>query len=218
MTVQSEANKTGNSSRTLALGLLAVLLLGLGLLVYFLVGNLQHPRDNSPEVTFARDMMAHHAQAVEMATLIRDRSEDEGLRQLTLDMILTQQNQIGQMQAWLNLWNVPQEGLEPPMQGMGEMMGMAPQESVNALTTLPISEAEVSFLQLMIRHHEGGVFMAQDILKTTRNAVVKRLAESVVASQTGEIAYMESLLEKRGAERLEPLQPVNQGAMPGMNH
>jgi uncharacterized protein (DUF305 family) len=216
MTMQFEASK-GNSRRNLTLGLLAVLLLGLGASFYFLVGNLRTPRDNSPEVIFSRDMMAHHAQAVEMATLIRDRSTDEELRQLTLDMILTQQTQIGQMQAWLHLWNVPQEGLEPPMQGMGEMMGMAPQESVNDLAILPISEAEISFLQLMIRHHEGGVFMAQDSLETPQS-VVKRLAESIVTAQSGEIEYMENLLEKRGAERLEPLAPMNQGAMPGMDH
>lgn len=152
--------------------------------------------------------MAHHSQAVEMTVLIRDRSTDPELRQMTLDMLLTQQNQVGQMFAWLELWGVPQEGLEPPMQGMGEMMGMAAQQDVNSLDTLPIEEAEIKFLQLMIRHHEGGVFMAQDVLEKTNNAVVKRLAESIVASQSGEVTYMESLLEKRGGERLEPLQPM----------
>lgn len=206
------------SRRNLLLGLVIVWLLGLAVQLYFLLANPLTPRENSPEVTFTRDMSAHHAQAVEMATLIRDRSTDPELRQLTLDMLLTQQNQIGQMQAWLNLWGVPQEGLAPPMQGMTEAMGMAPQELVNELTTLPVAEAEISFLQLMIRHHEGGVFMAEDILETTRQPVVRRLAESIVASQTGEIAYMEELLAKRGAERLEPLQPMNHGAMPGMNH
>jgi uncharacterized protein (DUF305 family) len=215
MTTQVEAE--GNWGRNLALVLFAALFVVLGAAFYFLVDNVRSLREDSPEVSFTRDMMAHHAQAVEMATLIRDRTADAELRQLTLDMILTQQNQIGQMQAWLNLWNVPQEGLEPPMGGMGETMGMASQQRVNDLATLPISEAEISFLQLMIRHHEGGVFMAQDILGT-RQAVVKRLAESIVASQSGEIEYMESLLEKRGAERLEPLQPMNHDAMPGMNH
>jgi uncharacterized protein (DUF305 family) len=202
----------------LLLGLVTVWLLGLAVQIYFLLANPLTPQANSPEVTFTRDMSAHHAQAVEMATLIRDRSSDPELRQLTLDMILTQQNQIGQMQAWLNLWGVPQEGVTPPMQGMGEMMGMAPQESVNELATLPVAEAEVRFLQLMIRHHEGGVLMAQDILETTRQSVVKRLAESVAQAQSGEIDYMENLLAKRGAERLEPLQPVNHNAGSGMNH
>ncbi len=156
--------------------------------------------------------MAHHSQAVEMTVLIRDRSTDSDLRQMTLDMLLTQQNQVGQMFAWLELWRVPQEGLMPPMGGMGEMMGMAAQPDVNLLDTLPIEEAEIKFLQLMIRHHEGGVFMAQDVLETTNVAVVRRLAESVVAAQSGEISYMESLLEKRGATRLEPLAPMSHGS------
>jgi uncharacterized protein (DUF305 family) len=172
---------------------------------------LAQPGESSSEVTFTRNMMAHHAQAVEMAVLIRDRSTDAELRQVTLDMILTQQNQIGQMFGWLELWGVPQEGLEPPMQGMSEMMGMAQQQEVNALDTVPLAEAEIKFLQLMIRHHEGGVFMAQDVLETTNVPVVKRLAESIVMMQSSEINNLVNLLEKRGAERLEPLQPMTHG-------
>jgi uncharacterized protein (DUF305 family) len=183
----------------------------LALLLILLSAAQAQPREGSPEVSFTRDMMAHHAQAVEMAVLIRDRSTDPELRQVTLDMFLTQQNQIGQMFAWLELWGVPQEGLEPPMQGMGEMMGIAAQTEVNALGTLPEAEAEIKFLQLMIRHHEGGVFMAQDILENTSVAVVRRLAESIVMMQSSEINNLVNLLEERGGERLEPLQPMTHG-------
>jgi uncharacterized protein (DUF305 family) len=195
--------------RNIILGLLTILLLGLGVQFYFLSQHPTTPRENSPEVTFTRDMMTHHAQAVEMSNLIRDNSADDELRLFALDLVLTQQNQIGQMFGWLELWKLPQEGLQPPMQGMSEMMGMASQQEVNELSTLSINEAEIKFLQLMIRHHEGGVFMAQDVLQTTEEPVVRRLAESIIASQTGEISYMESLLAKRGAEQLNPLQPMS---------
>jgi uncharacterized protein (DUF305 family) len=183
--------------------------------IFFVLGDSRgrFPKENSPEVTFARDMMAHHAQAVDMASRIRENSTDQELRTFATDIILTQQNQVGQMQAWLQLWDVPQEGLEAPMQGMGEAMGMASQEQVNALSSLSIDQAEVRFLQLMIRHHEGGVTMAQDVLKKTKNRVIQRLAQSIVTAQTSEMSYMESLLAKRSAKRLEPLQPI-----PGMNH
>jgi uncharacterized protein (DUF305 family) len=225
ITTPLTTEKSRFPSRNLVVGLLVVWLLGLGLQFYFLSQHVTTPKEGSQEVSFTRDMMAHHAQAVEMATRIRDRSSDEALRTLALDMVLTQQNQIGQMHAWLELWNVSQEGLAAPMQGLGEMMGMAPQASVNALTTLPSAEAEISFLQLMIRHHEGGVMMAQTVLDTSQ-PVVKRLAESVIAGQTGEIKYMEELLAERGAERLEPLAPMvmtnessSEGTtQEGMNH
>jgi uncharacterized protein (DUF305 family) len=205
----SQPTSAPRATRNMVIGLLMVGLLGLMAQLYFFWGDLKNPAESGLEVTFARDMMTHHAQAVEMAVLIRDRSTDTELRQVTLDMILTQQNQVGQMFAWLELWGVPQEGLTAPMQGMGEMMGMAAQQEVNSLDTLPIEEAEIKFLQLMIRHHEGGVMMAQDVLKTTNVSVVKRLAESIVASQTGEITYMESLLAKRGGETPQPLQPMS---------
>jgi uncharacterized protein (DUF305 family) len=167
------------------------------------------PSEGSSEVTFARDMMAHHAQAVEMAILLRDRIGDPELRTFTLDIALTQQAQIGQMQGWLAVWNVPLAGVEPPMQGMGEQMGMATREELNEVGTLPVSEAEVKFLQLMIRHHQGGVMMAEDVLSKSQREEVRTLATSIVKGQTSEIDYMTDLLTVRDAEPPSPLAPMN---------
>lgn len=157
------------------------------------------PAEGSPEVTFARDMSAHHDQAVEMALIMLDRTADPSLRTLLADIVLTQQNQIGQMNGWLALWGRPLVN-GTPMQGHGTTMGMATQEQVNALRTLPEADAEVSFLHLMIAHHRGGVVMAQEALKETDQAQVVRLAESIVASQQGEINLMEGMLRERGAD------------------
>ena len=167
------------------------------------------PAEGSPEVVFARDMAAHHAQAVEMALIIRDRSADDELRQFALDMTLTQQAQIGQMQGWLAAWSQPLSSVQPPMNGQGEMMGMATQQQVNDLRTLPAGQAEVVFLQLMIRHHQGGVAMAEDVLRQTRRPEVVRLATAIVQGQQSEIAYMEQLLKQRGAAPLAPLPQMN---------
>jgi uncharacterized protein (DUF305 family) len=166
------------------------------------------PVEGSPEVTFARDMMAHHAQAVEMAVILRERSQEPTLRTFLLDIILTQQAQMGQMYGWLAVWNVPQSGLEPPMQGMGETMGMATRDDINALETLNLNEAEVKFLQLMIRHHQGGVMMAQSLLKQSQRSEVTTLANAIVQGQTSEIDSMIGLLHERGGEVLEPLPPM----------
>jgi len=166
------------------------------------------PEEGSPAVTFARDMMAHHGQAVEMALLLRERSADAELRQLTLDIMLGQQAQIGQMQGWLAVWGLPLAGAQPPMAGQAGMMGMATQQAVNALQTLPLAEAEVAFLQLMIRHHQGGVAMAEAALAQTQRPEVVRLATAIVQAQQGEITYMTQLLAQRGANPLPPLAPM----------
>jgi uncharacterized protein (DUF305 family) len=168
--------------------------------------------EGSAEATFARDMQAHHIQAVAMAIPIRDRSTDVEMRALALDIMLTQQAQIGQMQGWLAVWKLPITGPLPPMNGNGEMMGMASQQQVNDLQTLPTAEAEVSFLQLMIRHHQGGVAMAQEALGRTNRPEIVRLAQAIVEGQQSEIEAMEAMLQKRGAAPLPPLQPMD------MNH
>lgn len=179
---------------------LALLLLALlsGALAFW-VWNTRPPAENASEVTFARDMAAHHGQAVEMALIIRDRSTNDELRQFALDMMLTQQAQIGQMQGWLAAWGRPLSGERAPMNGQGEMMGMATQQQVKDLRTLPVAQAEILFLQLMIRHHQGGVAMARDIEGRTDRPEVARLATAIVQGQQSEITYMEQLLKQRGA-------------------
>lgn len=153
-------------------------------------------------------MVAHHRQAVEMSYLLRERSTDEELRRFALDILLTQQAQIGQMQGWLAAWSQPLNGPQPVMGGQAEMMGMANREQINELQTLPVPEAEVSFLQLMIRHHEGGVMMAQEALRQTKRPEVVRLATAIVNGQQSEIEYMQDLLEKRGAAPPKPVEPM----------
>lgn len=162
------------------------------------------PKEGSPEVVFARDMSAHHAQAVEMALLLRDRSQDPALRTFALDLILTQQAQIGQMQGWLEVWGQPSAGLEPPMRGMAAQMGMASRAEVAELQTLPVPQAETRFLQLMIRHHQGGVGMAEP-LRTSPHPEVRRLAEAIVTGQRSEIEYLSRLLAGRGAAAPAPM-------------
>lgn len=187
--------------------LLVALIFGIDLIAVWLLAP-RPPAEGSPEVTFARDMAAHHTQAVELAMVLRDRSTDEELRRFALDILLTQQAQIGQMQGWLAVWRLPLSGLQPPMSGMGEMMGMATRQQINDLQTLTVPEAEVSFLQLMIRHHQGGVFMAQAALRQTNRPEVVRLATAIVQGQQNEIDYMTDSLARRNAKPLPPLEPM----------
>lgn len=76
------------------------------------------PTSTSAEAGFARDMQTHHDQAVQMALIIRDRTDDPEIRSLAYDIATSQAQQSGQMYAWLNDWGVPQARPGAVMQWM----------------------------------------------------------------------------------------------------
>src|SRR5688572_5960665 len=98
---------TGEKSRFSAATVLVMLFSTFGLFVLialFAGGGSPFPVDGSAEAGFARDMILHHSQAVEMGLLLYDRTQNETLKSIAIDIVLTQQNQVGQMQGWLDLW------------------------------------------------------------------------------------------------------------------
>lgn len=177
----------------------------------------RYPSDISPEAGFGRDMSVHHAQAVEMATAVRDNTDNREIRTLALDIVLTQQNQIGRMQGWLIQWKLPALGNRPAMAWMadqvghggghsgggghavGVMPGMASAAELSGLRAERGKKAETQFLTLMIRHHRGGVEMAEAVLDRTDRADVRALAHSIVRGQQNEITTMQQMLRARGA-------------------
>lgn len=182
----------------------AVLLLAGGLLGYWL-GRAPIPAADSVEVGFARDMSIHHEQAVAMAALVYDRSDNDAVRSLAFDILTTQQGQIGIMTGWLDAWGLPLTSAGPRMGWMGMPMtglmpGMATAEQMAALRAATGTEADTLFLQLMIPHHRSGMEMAQYVADRTRNESIRRFTAGMAAAQGLEITYMEELLKGIGAE------------------
>ena len=78
------------------------------------------------------------------------------------------------------------------------MPGLASQEQLNALADARGLEAERRFLTLMIRHHEAGVDMAKYAVENAGHPAVVRLAETIVTSQSAELAMLRDMLDARG--------------------
>ena len=202
---EKDAEAPDQGRLSLVADIAAVLALIVTLALFF---TSREPGDASAEAGFARDMSVHHAQAVEMAEIVRDETESEEIRTMAADMALTQQAQIGQMQGWLAMWGLPATDTEPAMSWMGHptegrMPGMASPREINRLRNASPGEADKLFLQLMIPHHQAAVPMAEAILERSDRPVVERLAGAIVASQKGEIEIMREMLESRGEEPSE---------------
>ncbi|MEV7968564.1 DUF305 domain-containing protein [Sphaerisporangium sp. NPDC088356] len=94
---------------------------------------------------------------------------------------------------------INEQGAAPATGVPAAMPGMASEEELKRLQAAKGKDAEVLFLQLMIRHHEGGVQMAKTLLKLSNRAEVRGMAQNIVDTQDSEIQYMTDLLKERGA-------------------
>ena len=219
-----EVAAQADSGRRTRLAIAAVLAAVALVAASLLIGRLSAPGDAEPtsasvEAGFARDMQVHHQQAVEMALIVRDATDDPDVRLLAYDIATSQSQQAGQMFGWLATWGLSQAASEPSMTWMtrptiagGEghehsgdsahtpgdpMPGLATEEQMAELRDATGVEAERLFLELMIAHHQGGVEMAEAVVDRSRTKVVLDLAKSIVAAQTSEIQLMEDMLAAR---------------------
>jgi uncharacterized protein (DUF305 family) len=177
------------------------------------------PGADSVDVGFAQDMSEHHQQAVEMASWERDHTTDPTLKQLAFDIETTQLQQIGQMQGWLALWGAATDspggkhmawmtsdshthGTASSSSGVDTMPGMATSDQLRALRAASGQQLDVLFLQLMLRHHEGGVTMLQYGADHASVPQVRNLAAQMLRAQTSESEYMKQLLAARGGTPL----------------
>lgn len=221
--MESESRGTSTAARAVvvSVAVVAVLLLGaaVGLLIRLPGADTSStPARDSVDVGFSQDMAEHHLQGVTMARTAMDRTADDAIRQLAFDIQATQQEQVGRMKGWLSLWGQPEQSPDGKhmawMAGSGEahhgtaggstglMPGMATSEELARLRSLTGQELDVYFLQLMLRHHEGGAPMAEHAASHAGQHVVRTLAANILKSQTSEGDYMKELLGKRGAAPL----------------
>jgi len=88
------------------------------------------------------------------------------------------------------------------------MPGMATSAEVAKLASLRGVESDIYFLQLMIRHHQGGAPMMAYAEQHATNPVVRNFAGKMLVSQTGEIQVMTQMLAELGAEPLTYTPPA----------
>ncbi|WP_072688186.1 DUF305 domain-containing protein [Rhodococcus marinonascens] len=181
------------------------------------------PEAGSVDVGFAQDMSEHHSQAVELSAIVLTEVTDPAVRSLAYDILTTQQNQLGQMQGWLALWDQPplpsggymgwmqpqhsdghdqDSGESAHMGSMSKMPGMATSEDLTALRQATGPAADVLFLQLMLRHHEGGLPMMEYAAEHASKDVTRDLAQYMVDTQKSESTSITNMLTERGSSPL----------------
>lgn len=150
------------------------------------------------DVMFSMMMVPHHEQAVEMSALVPSRSEDPELRELAAAIADAQQPEIEQMQGWLRGWGVAAPGDMAGHMGHMGMDGMLSAAELEELESLRGPAFERTWLQGMVRHHEGAIDMAEQVLEDGVHEPTRALARTIITTQQAEITAMQEMLA--GAE------------------
>lgn len=164
---------------------------------------------NDADVTFAQGMIVHHRQAVEMAELAAERTENPQVLDLAARIGAAQEPEIATLTGWLQEWGaeVPAEGDMSGMGGLGGMDhsgmggmegmgGMMTPEQMTALDQASGPGFDRMFLEMMVEHHRGAVEMAQTELDEGADPEALALAQQIIDTQQAEITEMESLLQQ----------------------
>jgi uncharacterized protein (DUF305 family) len=145
---------------------------------------------NAADVTFARMMIPHHAQAVLMSDMMLKKQDVPAeVAALATKIKAAQAPEIEMMTGWLKSWNEPTQ--MPSGHGMNGMMG---DEDMKKLDTAQGTEAARLFLKQMIAHHEGAIMMAKTENTAGRNTDAIKLSKDIVSAQEAEIREMQTLL------------------------
>jgi uncharacterized protein (DUF305 family) len=176
---------------------------------------------NAQDTAFTQTMIVHHTGAIKMADLAATRASSKQIKDLASQIKAAQQPEIVEMTSWLKAWGEPvtmsgmspsptptasdMSGMDmatpapiPSATGMGASMpGMTPADMAT-LSSETDAAFDKEFLTLMIEHHQSAVSMAKGELSKGQNASAKKLAQSIVTSQSKQSTSMKTMLSSLG--------------------
>jgi uncharacterized protein (DUF305 family) len=161
------------------------------------------PKHTRADVDFMQGMIHHHAQALVMTSMVRDRAASRSLAVLARRIELAQESEIAVMEDWLKARDEETPDAEDHRNdhgGRGLMPGMVGHEALAELAATGGREFDRMFLEYMIRHHQGALTMVSRLRETDGGfePEIDAFARHVDSDQNIEINRMAGLLTKVG--------------------
>ena len=142
------------------------------------------------EIMFAQMMIPHHEQAISMSETALKKSRNQAILKLSNQIKSLQGTEKSQLAYWLKATDSSMT-MDHDMQ----MSGMLTTKELALLKRLNGTQFDRTFLQLMIKHHQGALEML-DLISDSKNAEAKALAKAINSAQSKEITSMKLLLKK----------------------
>jgi uncharacterized protein (DUF305 family) len=169
------------------------------------------------DAAFMQHMIVHHQQAVEMAVLVKGRTNTEELVEIAGRIESSQADEIAFMKTWLGkrkqtvpagdmdaMAHAHHAGMDMSAMGAaggsGMMPGMLTTAQMDTLKSAKGPAFDWYFLTFMIQHHRGAISMVDELMSAKGAANdddVFKFVSDVVADQSTEIDRMELMLKSR---------------------
>ena len=143
---------------------------------------------SSDDISFAEMMIPHHEQAIEMSEIALLNTTNPDVLQLAQEIKDAQSPEIDLMKSW--------DGVKASTHAGHMMDGMLSESELSELREAKGKAFHVLFLNGMIKHHEGAIAMAEEVVDSANKAVAD-LSASIIAAQKLEIEKMNELLRKQ---------------------
>jgi uncharacterized protein (DUF305 family) len=166
-------------------------------------------------------MIPHHEDGIKMADMAPAQSEHPELLSLAAHISQVQIDEIGRMRQWYQAWY----GTEVPTNSMAAGMMQMPSTTMAQLDgAQPFDKA---FIEEMIPHHELAVTGSRMMLQRIQHPELRDLLQSIITSQTAEIAQMRHWYQQwygvplpertgmSGHSMMGMMGPLQMGAMDG---
>jgi uncharacterized protein (DUF305 family) len=163
----------------------------------------ESPPHTEADVDFMQGMIHHHAQALVMTSMVRDRAASESLTLLARRVELAQETEIETMERWLKQRDeeIPDaEDHRTGHGGHGLMPGMVGHKALAKLAAANGRQFDRMFLEYMIRHHQGALTMVGQLRAKDGGVEPESdlFARHVESDQNIEINRMAGLLAQVG--------------------
>lgn len=153
------------------------------------------PGYGEADVRFMQGMIAHHAQAIVMTDMVAERTEREQIRLLARRIADSQNSEMDMMRSWLTSRGEAVAGAHAQHGEGAHMPGMLTQAELDSLRATRGDAFDRTFIDFMIRHHEGALEMVADLFAANggREPELFQFASHVDADQRTEIERMRRL-------------------------
>lgn len=149
---------------------------------------------NAQDVSFAKDMVPHHQQAVTMADMALAQSSNPQVKDLATRIKAAQAPEIATMNGWLEKWGeAATDHSGHSVDSSQEMKGMVSDPDMSAMGATSGPAFDRLFVKHMTAHHQGAIDMAKVELEKGKYEPAKALAREITTAQEKEIAEMAKL-------------------------